>query len=89
MTRYPSEWTLYLAEASLAHDENNYQREISPTSEFVDRQQQAFKQFQTAAQMYVDRVSDLTEDDYSVEPFQLWFYASLGACDLRLSLIHI
>ncbi len=83
MTRYPSEWTLYLAEASLAHDENNYQREISPTSEFVDRQQQAFKQFQTAAQMYVDRVSDLTEDDYSVEPFQLWFYASLGACDLR------
>jgi hypothetical protein len=83
LKRYPNEWTLHLADASLAHDENNYRREISPTSEFVDQQQKAFAEFQAAAQLYVDGVEQLTEDEYSVEPFQLWFYASLGACDLR------
>ena len=83
LDRYPNEWSLHLADAALAHDENNYRREISPNSEFVDQQQKAFGEFQAAAQLYVDGVDQLTEDEYSVEPFQLWFYASLGACDLR------
>lgn len=83
LERYPDHWALHLAEAALQHDENNYRKEIAPSSKFSKKLQQSFAGFQKAAQLYAAQVKDLTEDDETTQVYELWLYASLGACDLR------
>ncbi len=84
LQRNPNEWKLIATQAALLHDENNYRAELANSSEFSARRIQALALFQTAAQKYIDGLDELTEDKFSTEPFEQWFYASLGACDLAL-----
>jgi hypothetical protein len=81
---HPASWELELARAALAHDENNFQAEIKKDSEFSSRRGEALDLFHRAADSYAAGVGALDKDDESVDVYQMWFYAALGASDLRL-----
>ena len=79
---HPGSWQLQLARASVLHDENNFRQEISKDSEFAGKRQEAFREFEVAADAYVARLGELLEEEESTQVFETWFYAALGACDL-------
>ncbi|MFT5151938.1 MAG: hypothetical protein ACI841_001925, partial [Planctomycetota bacterium] len=79
---HPTEWSLVLVRASLMHDENNFRQEVEKSSEFAGKRQAAFGEFQRSAQLYIDGSDERDKEKESTEPFETWFYAALGACDL-------
>ncbi len=79
---HPDEWSLVLARASVAHDENNYRQEIEKTTEFASRREEAFADFAVAADLYAQAVPELDLEDETTQVYETWFYAALGACDL-------
>lgn len=81
--KHPDDWALHLALASLNHDENNYQRDIQPSSGFSGKRLASFDGFVKAAELYVSTLDDLSQDDETTKPFEIWYYAALGACDLN------
>ena len=78
----PDNWQLHLALACLMFDENDYSQSVQKSSEFSDRRDAAFKQFQLAADKYAAKVTELEKKDQTTEVFDRWFYAALGAVDL-------
>ncbi len=84
LKKYPEEWRLQLAKAAIEHDANNYQQELNPDSGFTEDRLDALDGFAKAAEMYASSVDELPEDEESAEVYELWYYASLGACDLGL-----
>lgn len=79
---HPDSWRLQLVEAALSHDENDYRSELQATSEYAVDRKKSLASFQKAATSYAETVPDLKESEYSVEAFQFWFNAALGAPDL-------
>jgi hypothetical protein len=82
LERYPDHWALQLAQASLEHDENNYRSEISPDSKFSTNRNNAFAGFEKAAELYAAELAELDEEEQTTKVYEIWYYASLGACDL-------
>jgi hypothetical protein len=82
LERHPKHWALMVAQAAIAHDENNYRQEVAKTAEFAGIRKQALAGFATAADRYVEGAGELALEEESVQPFDSWFYAALGACDL-------
>ncbi|WP_165229120.1 hypothetical protein [Aquisphaera insulae] len=83
LKKYPDHWALVLAKAAILHDENNYRAEIEKSSEFVPRRQRAFAEFRRAATLYNAVAPTLPQAEETVEPYEMWYAASLGACDLQ------
>jgi hypothetical protein len=81
--QFSDEWSLRLAHAALLHDENNYQQELAKSSDFSAKRQAALVEFRKAAEEYAARVKDLSEDEETTQAYEQWFYASLGACDIK------
>ena len=82
LEKHPDNWNLMVARAAIRHDENNYRQEIDPSLEFTKRRNDALAIFQEAARKYAEKVPSLSEDDETTAPYETWFYAGLGACDL-------
>ena len=80
---HPDEWSLQLAWSSLLHDENNYQKELKPDAKFSENRSDSFDGFARAAELYAAAAQDLTEDEETAQVYEMWYYASLGACDLN------
>lgn len=80
---HPDSWQLQLAKAAIMHDENDYQAELSNSSNFATTRKSALAQFQKAFELYMAEVPTLKETEYSVQPLHFWFYATLGASDLN------
>lgn len=83
LEKHPGHWALELATAALDHDENNYQAELAKSSEFSKKRDHSFEGFQKAARAYAAKTPELDRDEETTRVFELWFYASLGACDLQ------
>ena len=83
LAAHPESWELLLAAASLAHDENNYRNELKKEPEFTARRDAAFAGFQAAAEAYARKVADLPQEKETTKVYEQWFYAALGACDLK------
>lgn len=81
---HPDSWELLLAKACINFDRNAYQQEVQKSSEFTEKQRKVFGEFAEAAKVYANQVASMDEADHTTEVFDLWFYASLGACDLAL-----
>ena len=79
---HPDSWRLQLVKAAIMHDENDYRAELKKTSGFAAARKSALGHFRKAFDLYLARVPELKENEYSVESLQFWFYASLGASDL-------
>ena len=84
LQRGPDNWDLIGVDAALIHDANNYATEEENSSKFVGTRLEAFKRFKQAADIYVSKLTEMEERDYSTALFETWFYASLGACDVGL-----
>ncbi|MCA9061856.1 MAG: hypothetical protein KDA96_02325 [Planctomycetaceae bacterium] len=78
----PDNWELLLVKGALLHDENNYLSDLEPTSDFTERRREAFSVIQHAAKQYGEKTTSLKESQFSVQPFNTWFYAALGDCSL-------
>ena len=83
LKQMPDEWSLHLAKAALQHDENNYHQELSRSSDFSAKRNDALNLFHEAARKYSARIKDLAEDEETTQVFEQWFYAGLGASDIR------
>ncbi len=81
LAKHPDNWQLVLARAALSHDQNNYQKELAPNSTFTEQQQAALAGFARAAEMYAEQAGSLKQDEQTTRVYELWLYASLGACD--------
>lgn len=80
---HPDNWQLLLAKASIMHDENDYRAQLKKSADFASVRKSALENFRKAFELYASQARDLKESEYSVEPLQTWFYASLGAVDLN------
>ena len=83
LVNHENSWELWLAQAAIEHDEANYQAEIAKSSGFSAQRDAAFATFSKAAQLYTAGVEALDEEKESAQVFEMWFYAALGACDLK------
>ena len=83
LKQFPEDWSLNLARAALLHDETNYRQEVAKSSDYSTKREQAIANFHKAAALYADQVRKLSEDEETIAVYEQWFYASLGACDLR------
>ncbi|MBX3462207.1 MAG: hypothetical protein KF830_03475 [Planctomycetes bacterium] len=75
-------WALLVAVASVLHDRNNFTRELGGSSDFAATRKAAFELFDRAAEHYLSIAADLRLDQETTRPFDVWFYAALGASDL-------
>ncbi len=82
LEKHEGEWTLQLAKAAIDFDEITYRKELATDSKFSENREQAFADFQRAAEMYAKAAKDLPQEEETTRVFELWFYAGLGACDL-------
>ncbi|MFN9248317.1 MAG: hypothetical protein ACK6DS_14730 [Planctomycetota bacterium] len=82
--QHPNDPALLTLKAALLHDENGYQAELKSSPEFATRRRAAFAAFRAAADAYARQVSDLEPSERNTEVYERWFYAALGACDLKL-----
>ena len=80
---HPDSWQLQLAKAAIAHDQNDYNAELKQSSDFTSNRKAAMTAFRASADTYIATVRDLKETEYSIDAFQMWFYAALGATDLN------
>ncbi|MEQ1895537.1 MAG: hypothetical protein ABL998_23605, partial [Planctomycetota bacterium] len=80
---HPDDWGLLLAQAAVLHDENNYRAELEKSTEFSGRRNAAFALFARAAEAYAQKLPELGREEESTRAHELWFYAALGACELK------
>lgn len=81
LAKHPDNWSLTLAKASLEHDLSDYRREIAPDAKFTARQEDAFAGFRRAAELYAKSIGDIRQEEETTKPYEVWYYASMGACD--------
>jgi hypothetical protein len=80
---HPDDWGLLLAQAAVLHDENNYRAELEKSAEFSGRRNAAFALFARAAEAYAAKAPELAREEEETRVHELWFYAALGACELK------
>lgn len=79
----PESWRLVLAQGALEHDENDYRATLTKDSQFTTRRKDALATLERAANTYAAHAEELELDQESTDVFVTWFYAALGAVDLR------
>lgn len=82
LKKFPNEWSLVLARATLMHDELNFRQELGKSASFASDRMACYKEFERAAQLYAQVVRNLPEEEQSTKVYEQWMYASLGAVDL-------
>lgn len=77
------DWASFITRGQLFFDASQYEfdRQIQ-LSEYVNLRDEAFASFRTAAKVYAEKVPTLPQGQWTVEPFQAWFFVMLGASDL-------
>ncbi|MFO0981995.1 MAG: hypothetical protein U1E76_09670 [Planctomycetota bacterium] len=84
LEQHPGSWALTLAKAALAHDENSYRSEAKKDSGFSQRRAAALGEFRQAAELYAAQGDELTQEKETTSAYEMWFYAALGASDLKM-----
>ena len=82
LRKHADSWQLQSALAAIHHDENEFQASLAKDSEFSSRRQEALEQFRLSVETYIRAAKDLPEDKETIDPFTIWYYASMGACDI-------
>ena len=83
LTAQPEAWRLWAVQAALMHDENEWNASLKKSAKYAEQRMAAFTTFAKAATLYA---ASLPENDPSKETgsvYDTWFYAALGASDLR------
>ena len=82
LQREPANWRLLMVQGCLLHDLANYRNELARGAGFADSRRQALTILRSAVEAYLQALPTLPESDLSVEPWNNWFYASLGDASL-------
>lgn len=77
------EWSALLTRGRLFHDAAQYEfeRQIQ-LSEYVGLRDDAFASFRLAAERYAEQMPGMPKGQWTIEPYQAWFFVMLGASDL-------
>jgi hypothetical protein len=84
LKRFPDHWALIAARAAIVHDEINFKQELNKSADFSANRAAAFAQFAKAAEEYAKAVRTLPEPEHTVNVYEQWFSAALGAVDLGM-----
>ncbi len=83
LAEHADSWELWLVRAAIEHDLNNFRQQLGKDPEFSARRAAALGTFRKAADLYAAAVETLDQEKESVKVYETWFYAALGACDLK------
>jgi hypothetical protein len=73
LKKYPDDWSLQLALASINHDENDYKAELEKDSKYSKRRQKSFDEFKKACELYIASADDLEQEEETTKPFETWW----------------
>lgn len=76
-------WEGFITRGQLFYDASQYEleRQVKLT-DYVSLRDEAFESFATAAKIYSAKLADLPRGQWTIAPYQQWFYVMLGASDL-------
>ena len=77
------EWSALITRGRLFYDASQYEfeRQIQ-LSEYVGLRDDAFASFRLAAERYAEGLPEMPKGQWTIEPYQAWFFVMLGASDL-------
>ena len=77
------DWTALITRGRLFYDASQYEfdRQIQ-LSEYVGLRDDAFGSFRLAAQRYAEQLPTMPKGQWTIDPYQAWFFVMLGASDL-------
>ncbi len=77
------EWTALITRGRLFFDASQYEFERQvQLSEYVGLRDDAFASFRLAAERYAKQLPEMPKGQWTIEPYQAWFFVMLGASDL-------
>lgn len=80
---HPDSWRLKVVRGAMLHDLNNYRNDLQKSSDFTGARRDALGVLESAAESYVASIPELRTDEYSLDSFQTWFNATMGASDIQ------
>ena len=77
------DWAAFITRGQLFFDVSQYEfdRQVK-LSEYVNLRDEAFASFRKAAEIYAAKLPDLPRGQWTIDPYQAWFFVMLGASDL-------
>lgn len=78
-----ADWKQFIIRGQLFFDASEFEfaRQIK-LSEYVNLRDEAFASYRKAADIYASGVAGKPRGQWTIEPYQMWFFAMLGASDL-------
>lgn len=78
-----AEWKEFIVRGQLFFDASEYEfaRQIK-LSDYVNLRDEAFGSYKKASEIYASKVPEMPKGQWTMEPYQMWFFVMLGASDL-------
>jgi len=78
-----AEWKEFIVRGQLFFDASEYEfsRQIK-LSDYVNLRDEAFGSYRNASEIYASKVPEMPKGQWTMEPYQMWFFVMLGASDL-------
>jgi hypothetical protein len=84
LAQHAGHWALQTSYGAMQHDLNDFKQEVAKNSEFAANRVKALSTLADACVRYTAVVESLPEEERTVQPFETWFYAALGAAELGM-----
>lgn len=77
------DWAAFITRGQLFYDASQYEleRQVKLT-DYVSLRDEAFASFKQATDIYAAKIPSLPHGQWTIEPYQSWFFVMLGASDL-------
>lgn len=78
-----AEWKEFIVRGQLFFDASEYEfsRQIKLT-DYVSLRDEAFTSYKKASEIYAAKIPEMARGQWTMEPYQMWFFVMLGASDL-------
>lgn len=78
-----SDWQSFITRGQLFYDASQFEfeRKVKLT-EYVSLRDEAFGSLRKAAELYAAKIPEMPKGQWSIDPYQAWFFVMLGASDL-------
>jgi hypothetical protein len=78
-----SDWQSFITRGQLFYDASQFEfeRKVKLT-EYVSLRDEAFGSLRKAADLYAAKIPEMPKGQWSIDPYQAWFFVMLGASDL-------
>ncbi len=83
LTEEGADWKDFIVRGQLFFDASEFEfaRQIK-LSDYVNLRDEAFGSYKQAAKIYAAKVPELPRGQWTLDPYQMWFFVMLGASDL-------